>query len=140
VSRIGRLDAVQPDGWARPRGYANGMVGEGRWLHVAGQIGWGPDQAFATDDLIEQFAAALDNVLAVVQAGGGHPDGIASMTIYVTDMDGYRARAGELREVWRARLGHHYPAMALVGVATLVEPRAKVEIQAVALLEPRGGL
>jgi enamine deaminase RidA (YjgF/YER057c/UK114 family) len=138
VSRIGRLDPVQPDGWARPRGYANGMVGEGRWVHVGGQIGWRADQRFATDDFVEQFAQALDNVVAVVVAAGGHADAIAAMTVYVTDVAEYRARAGELGPVWRARLGRHYPAMALVAVAALVEPRAKVEIQAVALLEPRG--
>jgi enamine deaminase RidA (YjgF/YER057c/UK114 family) len=63
MSRIGRLDVVQPDGWASPRGYVNGMVGEGRWLHVGGQIGWEADQRFATDDFIEQFGKALDNVM-----------------------------------------------------------------------------
>jgi enamine deaminase RidA (YjgF/YER057c/UK114 family) len=138
MTRIGRLDPVQPDGWARPRGYANGMVGEGRWLHVGGQIGWEPDQSFATDDFIEQFGKALDNVLAVVRAGGGHVDGIASMTVYVTDVVEYRNRGKELGGVWKARMGRHYPAMALVAVAALVEPRAKVEIQATVLLEPRG--
>lgn len=138
MSRVGRLDVVQPDGWAAPKGYVNGMVGEGRWLHVGGQIGWEADQTFASDDFVEQFGKALDNVLAVVRAAGGHLDGIASMTVYVTDVAEYRARARDLGPVWKARLGRHYPAMALVAVAALVEPRAKVEIQAVALLEPRG--
>lgn len=133
------LEAILPPGWARPRGYANGMVGEGRWLHVAGQIGWGPDQAFATDDFVAQFAIALDNVLAVVHAAGGEAGSIASMTVYVTDVAQYRARGAEIGSLWRARLGKHFPAMALVAVAALVEPRALVEIQAVAVLPPTRG-
>ncbi len=138
MGRIGRLDAVQPDGWARPRGYVNGMVGEGRWLQVAGQVGWEADCTFATDDFIAQFAKALDNVLAIVVAAGGYVDGLASMTVFVTDIAEYRARAKELGPIWRERLGSHYPAMALVAVSALVEPRAKVEILATALLSPRG--
>jgi enamine deaminase RidA (YjgF/YER057c/UK114 family) len=138
MGRVGRLDVVQPDGWAKPRGYANGMVGEGRWLQVAGQIGWDADGTFSTDDFIEQFAKALDNVLAVVVAAGGFVDGVASMTVFVTDIAEYRARAKELGPIWKARLGGHYPAMALVAVSALVEPRAKVEILATALLSPRG--
>jgi enamine deaminase RidA (YjgF/YER057c/UK114 family) len=130
----GVLEPVQPEGWARPRGYVNGMVGEGRWLHVAGQIGWEADQSFASDDFIAQFGRALDNVLAVVAAAGGRAESIASMTVYVVDLAEYRARAGELGPLWRARLGRHFPAMALVAVSGLVEPRARVEIQAVALL------
>ena len=138
MGRVGRLDVVQPDGWARPRGYVNGMVGEGRWLQVAGQIGWEADRSFTTDDFVAQFAKALDNVLAIVVAAGGYVDGIASMTVFVTDIAEYRARAGELAPVWRGRLGDHFPAMALVAVSALVEPRAKVEILATALLSPRG--
>jgi enamine deaminase RidA (YjgF/YER057c/UK114 family) len=133
------LTSVQPPGWARPRGYANGIVGEGRWLHVAGQIGWEPDGTFATDDFIAQFARALDNVVAVVAAAGEGPGAIASMTVFVVDIVEYRARAAELAPVWQPRLGRHYPAMALVAVSALVEPRAKVEIQAVALLASTGG-
>jgi enamine deaminase RidA (YjgF/YER057c/UK114 family) len=129
-----RARAVQVDGWPSPRGYSNGMIGHGRVLHVAGQIGWSPDGVIVSDDLVEQFAVALDNVLAVVHAAGGAPGGIASMTVFVTDLDAYRAGARALGPVWQARMGRHYPAMALVGVAGLVEPRAKVEIQAVAYL------
>jgi enamine deaminase RidA (YjgF/YER057c/UK114 family) len=120
--------------WPAPRGYANGILATGRTLHVAGQIGWQPDGSFASDDLIEQFAVALDNVLAVVAAAGGRAESIASMTVFVTEIETYRARVRELGPLWRARLGRHFPAMALVAVTALVEPRAKVEICAVAHL------
>ena len=130
------LTFVDVPGWPTPKGYANGTIGGGRTLHVAGQIGWQPDGTFTTDDLLEQFAIALDNVLSVVSAAGGTPDAIAEMTIYVTEIETYRARLRELGPIWRARLGKHFPAMALVAVSALVEPRAKVEIQAVAHLPP----
>jgi enamine deaminase RidA (YjgF/YER057c/UK114 family) len=130
------LTFVEVPGWPTPRGYANGVVATGRALHVAGQIGWQPDGTFTTDDLLEQFAIALDNVLSVVSAAGGTPDAIAEMTIYVTEIETYRARMRELGPIWRQRLGKHFPAMALVAVPALVEPRAKVEIQAVAYLPP----
>lgn len=128
------LHFVEPPGWPRPRGYANGVVGEGRTLYVAGQIGWELDGSFASDDLADQFARALDHVLDVVRAAGGAAHHIARMTIYVTDLPAYRASAPAIGAAWRARLGKHYPAMALVGVAGLVEPRAKVEIEATAVL------
>lgn len=130
-----RITFVQPEHFARPRGYANGAVTTGgRTLYVGGQIGWQADQTFATDDFVEQFAQALDNVLAVVEAAGGRATDIADMTIYVTDLDAYRQSGRALGAVWRERLGRHYPAMALVGVAGLVHPRAQVEIQVVACL------
>jgi enamine deaminase RidA (YjgF/YER057c/UK114 family) len=128
------LKFVQPENWAKPRGYANGAVIEGRTLHVGGQIGWNAQQEFETDDFAEQFAQTLDNVLAVVEAAGGVATDIASMTVFVTDLDAYRAAGKALAPIWRERLGKHYPAMALVGVAGLVERRALVEIQAVAAL------
>jgi enamine deaminase RidA (YjgF/YER057c/UK114 family) len=127
--------AIDVPGWPRPRGYVNGAAGRGEVLHVAGQIGWRPDGTFASDDLVEQFAQALDNVLAVVAAAGAKPTDVAAMTVYVTDVADYRARTRAIGEAWKARLGGHYPAMALVEVRALVETRAKVEIQAVAYLE-----
>ena len=125
---------VQPAGWPAPRGYANGAVVDGRVLFTAGQVGWEVDGTFASDDLVPQFARALDNVLAVVTAAGGTARSIASMTVYVTDVAAYRASTRELGRAWKERMGDHFPAMALVGVAALVEPRACVEIQAVAEL------
>lgn len=121
------MKIINPAGWAPPKGYANGVVGSGRVLHVAGQIGGG-----AT--FLEQFGAALDNVMAVVTAAGGGAEDVAEMTVYVTDIDAYRNGLRELGPIWKARLGKHYPAMALVAVAALVAPTAMVEIQAVAYL------
>src|SRR6188508_591240 len=143
----GLMKVVHPAGFPPARGYSNGISAHGRTLHVAGQVGWEADGTFASDELAPQFARALDNVIAVVRAGGGEPHHIAAMTIYVTDMAGYRtAAAGALSAIWRERMGRHYPAMALVGVSELVDPRARVEIQAVAVLEeahrvtPRDGV
>jgi enamine deaminase RidA (YjgF/YER057c/UK114 family) len=132
------LSFVQVPEWPPPRGYANGVVTTGRTLWVAGQIGWDARGELHSDDLGEQFAQALDNVLTVVRAAGGAPEHVARMTIYVTDIPAYRAATAAIGKAWRARLGKHFPAMALVGVTALVEPRAKVEIEAVAAL-PEGG-
>jgi enamine deaminase RidA (YjgF/YER057c/UK114 family) len=128
------MKTIQPEGWPRPRGYANGMIATGRAVHVAGQIGW-VNGAFTTDDFAEQFAIALDNVIAVVRAAGGGPEHIADMTVFATDLDAYRRDHKAIGAAWRARMGAHYPAMALLGVSGLVEPRAKIEITAVAYLE-----
>ena len=117
-----------------PKGYADGRIGHGRVLHVAGQVGWKAG-VFEAKDLVGQFAQALDNVLGVLGAAHGHVADIAEMTIYVTDIAAYRDARRALGPVWRERMGSHFPAMALVGVAALVEPEALVEIQAVAYLE-----
>lgn len=130
-----RIRVIQPEGWAKPKGYANGVVTTGPLLHVAGQIGWEADCTFASDDFLHQFGKALDNVLEVVRSAGGEPTDVVRMTIYVTDLDAYRSSARDLGAVWRERFGKHYPAMALVGVAGLVHPQAKIEIEAVAALQ-----
>lgn len=129
------LEKVEVAGWPAPRGYVNGVVARGRTLFVAGQIGWLPDGSFPSDDLAVQFAQALDNVIAVVRAAGGSPESIARMTVYVTDLEAYRSSLRAVGQAWRERLGKHFPAMALVGVAGLVERAAKVEIEATAVLE-----
>lgn len=125
---------VDVPGWPRPRGYANGMIGEGRVLYVAGQIGWQPDGSWAHDDLVGQFGQALANVLAVVRAAGGDVADIASLTVYVTDIEAYRRDHKAVGAAYRTVLGKHFPAMALVAVSALVEPRAVVEIQAYCVL------
>ncbi len=129
------MKIINPKGFPRARGYANGvMAPPGRTLYVAGQVGWEGDGSFSSDDLAHQFGRALDNVLAVVAAEGGAAANVAQMTIYVTDVAAYRDARVELGRVWRERFGQYYPAMALVEVRALVEPRARVEIQAVAVL------
>jgi len=131
------VEVVAVPGWPRPRGYANGMIADGPVLFVAGQIGWLPDGSFAADDLTGQFDQALANLLAVVAAAGAGPEHLVSMTVYVTDIDAYRREHVAIGRAWRARMGKHFPAMALVAVSALVEPRARVEIQAHAVV-PRG--
>lgn len=129
-----RLELINPPEWAPAKGYSNGALVRGPTLYVAGQIGWNAKQEFETDDLGEQFAQALDNVLAVVRAAGGAPSDVAKMTVYVTDLDAYRASVRAIGAAWRARFGKHFPAMALVAVAGLLEPRARVEIETIAVL------
>lgn len=128
------LELVSVPEWPVPKGYSNGVVVRGPTLFVAGQVGWNEKGEFTSDDFGEQFARALDNVLAVVRAAGGSPSTVAKMTIYVTDLDAYRSSLKAVGAAWRARMGSHYPAMALVGVAGLVEKRALVEIEATAVL------
>lgn len=134
MSRAPRIEAIQPGHFPKPRGYVNGIVARGSTLFVAGQVGWGPDGRFESDDFVEQFARALDNVLDVVRAAGGNPNDVVKMSIYVTDLDAYREGRAAIGDIWRARMGSHYPAMALVEVAGLLEPRALVEIEAIASL------
>ena len=128
-------ELVIVEGSVTPKGYANGRIGHGPALHVAGQVGWNQQGVFEAKDLVGQFAQALDNVIAVVRAAQGRTIDIAEMTIYVTDIEAYRAARKQLGPIWRERMQTHYPAMALVAVSGLVEPEALVEIQAVAYLE-----
>ena len=125
---------VQPEGWPRPRGYANGvLVPPGRrLLFVAGQVGWDEHQRVVPGGLVEQFAQALANVLAVVRAAGGSPTDVARLTLYVLDREEYARCRRQLGERYRAAMGRHYPAMALLEVRGLLEPGAVVEIEATA--------
>ncbi|MGH8443389.1 MAG: RidA family protein [Nevskiaceae bacterium] len=129
---------VQPEGWPRPRGYANGVLASGRTLFVAGQIGWNENEQFDSDDLIEQARQALKNLVAVLAAGGARPEHVARMTWYLTDKREYLRRAGEFGAAYREFMGKHYPAMAMVQVAALMEDRAKIEVEATAVI-PDGG-
>ncbi len=129
--------SVLPPGWPRPSGYANGMAGTGEVLAVAGQIAWDHEQRIVSDDFVAQFHQALANVVAVVTAAGGEAQDIVSVTVYVVDKVEYTGALADVGRVWRDVVGRHYPAMALVQVAGLVEDRAKVEIQALAILAPR---
>ena len=127
------VEAVQPEGWPAPKGYANGIVAEGRLLFVGGQIGWTPDGTFA-DGFLPQVEQALRNIVAVVEAAGGKPENIARLTWYVTDVELYRVSAKDLGPVYRSVIGRHFPAMALVQVVALVEREALVEIEATAVV------
>lgn len=128
---------IQPDGWAVPRGYSNGIAAQGKVLFVGGQIGWDPRSTtpkFPEGGFAVQFDQALGNVLEVVRAAGGKPEDVARLTIYVVDKKEYLGALKELGGIWRRHFGRHYPAMALVQVVALVEDLARVEIEATAVL------
>ena len=127
---------INPESLGAPRGYANGVLtpAGGRLLFIAGQIAWDASQRITSADFVEQFDRALANVIAVVEEAGGTPQTIARLVVYVTDKNEYCRRTREVGERWRAQLGHHYPAMALVEVKSLLEDEAKVEIEGIAVL------
>lgn len=125
---------VQPEGWPRPKGYANGVIAQGRMLFVAGQVGWNEQEQFDSDDFVAQTEQALKNIVAVLTAGGAKPEHIARMTWYVTDKAEYLDRLAEIGKVYKAVIGAVYPAMSLVQVAGLVEVGAKLEIEATAVI------
>ncbi|MBY6065910.1 RidA family protein [Leisingera aquaemixtae] len=126
--------SVHPEGWKPAKGYANGMMAEGRLLFVGGQIGWTADQVFEAQDFIGQMSQALRNILEVVEAAGGTAEDITRLTWYVTDKAEYLAHQAEVGRAYRAVMGYHFPAMTMVVVSALVEDEAKVEIEATAVL------
>lgn len=132
------LTALHPPGWPAPRGYANGMVGRGRVVLVGGQIGWDAQGRFPAG-FVPQAAQALSNILAVLREAGGGPEHIGRLTWYVVDMAEYRASLAELGPAYRAVMGRHFPAMALVQVVALVEAEARLEIEATALIPDAAG-
>ena len=132
------MRTLLPQGWKRPKGYANGIEAQGRLVFVAGQIGWNAREEFETDDFAGQVRQALQNVMAVISEAGAKPQHIARMTWYVTDKREYRAAVKEIGNTYRDVVGEHYPAMSLVEVKALLEVRAKVEIEATAVI-PAGG-
>lgn len=128
-------EILQPEGWLPPKGYANGIAAQGRFIFTAGQIGWNPETCqFETDDFVEQTAQALKNVVAVLQAAGAEPRHLVRLTWYITDKAAYLGRQKEIGRAYREVMGKHFPAMAVVVVAGLLESRAKVEIEATAVV------
>lgn len=125
---------LQPEGWVKPIGYANGVAARGRLVFVGGQIGWNADSQFECDDLAGQVRQTLRNVVAVLAEADARPEHITSMTWYFTDKAEYLANLKEIGAAYREALGRHYPAMAAVQVSALMEDRAKVEIQATAVV------
>ena len=129
---------LQPPGWKRPSGYANGVAAAGTMVFVAGQIGWNARGEFETDDLVGQVRQALANVTAVLGEAGAKPEHITRMTWYLTDKREYLARAKEIGAAYREFMGKHFAAMSVVEVTALMEDRAKVEIESTAVI-PRDG-
>ncbi|BDI60250.1 enamine deaminase RidA [Qipengyuania nanhaisediminis] len=127
-------EILHPAGWAPAIGYANGVLAEGRTIHLGGQIGWNAAQEFESDDLADQVRQTLDNIVAVLAEAGAGPQHLVSLTWFMTDLDEYSARLKDIGRAYREVIGRHYPAMAALEVRRLVERRAKVEIQALAVL------
>ena len=130
---------LHPRGWKEAKGFANGVVAQGRVVFLAGQIGWNAQQKFESGDFIAQAHQALTNIVTLVEEAGGKVEHITRLTWFVTDKKEYLARQRELGDAYRAVMGRHFPAMTLVQVAALVEDEAKLEIEATAVLPAAQG-
>ena len=128
------MQTLLPEGWPRPKGYANGVATRGRQIFVAGQIGWDAQERFASDDFGAQARQALQNIVAVLAVGGATPAHIARMTWYVTDKREYMAAGPEIGKAFRELIGNYSIAMSAVQVVALMEDRAKVEIEVTAVV------
>ena len=133
MSDLPQSRAILPEGWPQPRGYANGMVAEGKVLVTGGLVGWDAQGVFAKG-FVAQVGQTLANIKAVVEAGGGRVEDIVRLTWYVTDIATYRASLKEMGPAYREVFGRHFPAMAVVAVTALVEPEALLEIEATAVV------
>lgn len=128
------MKTLLPPGWPRPKGYANGISAKGRIVVTAGVVGWNAREEFETDELAGQFRQILFNTLDILAEDGAGPEHIVRMTCYVTDIAAYRESLAGIGAAWRALMGKNFPAMAVVGVTALVEPRARIEIETTAVV------
>jgi enamine deaminase RidA (YjgF/YER057c/UK114 family) len=128
------MQILQPPGWPRPKGYANGIAASGRMVFVSGMVGWNADGQFESDDLVAQVRQALANIVEVLGEAGARPEHIVRMTWYVLDRQEYLDAQRAIGEVYREVIGRHFPAMSAVAVAGLMESRARVEIEATAVV------
>ena len=127
-------DVLHPKGWKATPGYSNGIAATGKMVFTGGVIGWNTDQEFDTDDFAGQVEAALRSIVAILAEAGAGPEHLVRLTWYVTDKAEYLGALKEIGRAYRATIGKSYPAMALVQVVALVEDRAKVEIEATAVI------
>lgn len=125
---------LSPPGWKPPKGYSNGVLAEGRIVALGGLIGWNAEQEWESDDFVDQIRQTLQNVVAVLAEAEAGPEHLVRLTWYITDKREYLARQGEIGAVYREVIGRHFPAMAMVQVAALMEDRARVEIEATAVI------
>ena len=128
------LKFLHPQHWKRARGYANGVAGVGRLVFIAGQVGWNAEQQFESQDFVAQVRQALENIVAIMREAGGTPAHIARLTWFITDRREYLSRLPEVGEAYRGVMGNHFPAMTMVEVSALMEDKAKVEIEASAVV------
>lgn len=129
------MKVLNPPGWPRPKGYSNGVSASGRMIFTAGVIGWDENEMIVSHRLDQQFAQALRNIVAILAEDGAGPGQIVRLTIYVTDREQYLAQRDELAPLWKAVMGSHYPAVAVIEVSGLVNGAALVEIEATAVVE-----
>jgi enamine deaminase RidA (YjgF/YER057c/UK114 family) len=127
------LEFVNPPELGPPSGFSHAVVGTGRTVFLAGQTALDPTGVIVGDDVVEQFRLALGNLLTALRAAGGEPEHLASLTIYLVDVDDYKAHANQIGGVWKELLGRHYPATAAIGVARLWDVEALVEVQGLAV-------
>ena len=128
------MQVLHPKNWAPAKGFANGIAVSGRQIFVAGQIGWNAEQCFESDDFVAQAEQALANIVAVLAEADAGPEHLVRLTWYITDKREYLARLAEVGQAYRHVIGRHFPAMTLVQVAALLEERAKIEIEATAVV------
>ena len=128
------MEFLHPEGWKPPKGYANGIVAEGRLVVLGGQIGWNAEQEFESDDFIDQFRQTLRNIVVLLAEAGGGPEHLVRMTWFLTDRDAYLNTQKEMGQAYREVMGRNFPAMSVVQVVKLVEERALIEIEATAVL------
>jgi len=128
------VERINPPALAKPSGFSHAVLARGTTIHLAGQTGMDPTGAIVPGGVVAQFEQALANLLAALRAAGGEPSSIASLTVYIVDMDDYRSHSREIGEVWQRLVGRAYPAMAGIGVARLWDADALVEVQGIAVL------
>lgn len=128
------MEFLQPNGWKPAKGYANGVVAQGRMVFLGGQIGWNEEQQFESDGFIDQFRQTLSNIVVLLAEAGAGPEHLVRLTWYITDRDAYLNSQKEMGAVYREVIGRHFPPMAVVQVVKLVEERALIEIEATAVL------
>lgn len=128
------MRVLQPQSWAPPVGYANGIAARGTVVFIAGQVGWDAAQKFQSEDLAPQFEQALKNVLAVLAEAGGRPEHIGRLTAYCCDKPAYLAARPQLGRIWQSLMGRHYPAMSMIFVSDLLDAPGKIELEATAVI------
>jgi enamine deaminase RidA (YjgF/YER057c/UK114 family) len=128
------MRTLLPEGWPRPKGYANGIEAEGRIVFVAGQIGWTPEGVFEAVTFADQFRQTMHNTLAVLAEAGAGPEHVTRMTWYITDKQAYLAALADIGATWRETMGRNYPTMAVVQVVALIEDAAMIEIETTAVV------